>query len=385
MPPRPPLRRSLQAGFLGLLVLVPLLAWGLAWRGVEEPGRAPLPALPRDLAQLRAWPRAAEAALNDRFGLRTPLLHLRDQALFGLFGAFASPLIRSGPDGRLFLAGGETAALIRFTCGRGLSPGTLPELAAGVGALLRDLEARAPRAGLLLVPGAPVLYPAELPRALRRDCAAGEAFGHQLLARVSPEWRGRILFPQAALAAPDLVGPAIPHRFLHWDGVGAGRAVTAWAEEALGLPPRREMPVAWHWRPSDLTMLFPGLRLGSLVLEPRPEMPGMEACLGHPCFPEIAEIARVLVDVRRYRATAPEAGRLLVLSDSFGAAAAPWLARHYGEVWQFTLNHLDQLTPGQRRRLAQALLEEYRPDQVLVLMLDASLVLTLPRLQRLLE
>lgn len=384
-------RRVLQAGFLGLLAvlaLLPLLAqmagWN-AWRGEENRAQAAMPAAPQDLAALRAWPRGVDAALNDRLGLRAELLRLRDQALFRLFGAFASPRVLAGPGGRVFLAGDEAAPLIRFACGRGPHAQTLPELVAGTETLLRRLQARVPRAEILLAPSAPVLYPAELPPALRRDCAAGVPFGRQLIARLPPEWRGHLLFPQAELTEPGLAGPAIPRRFLHWDAVGAGRAVTAWAEEKQGRRPTREVPAASHWRASDLSGFFPGLRLGSMVLEPAVEIPGLEVCLGHPCFPGFADVARVLVDVRRFRAVPPAPGRLLVLSDSFGAAIAPWLARHDGEVWQLTMNHLDHVAPGDRRRLAQALFEGYRPDQVLVVMLDASIRLMLPRLLELLE
>ncbi len=394
MPPRRDAsraRRWLQAGFVGvlaLLALLPLLAQLAGfngWRAGENRAQAPMPAVPRDAAGLRAWPRVADAAVNDRFGLRTQLVSLHDQALFRLFGAFAVPQVLAGPGGRLFVSSDGAKSLIRYACGRGLPVETVPDLAGQVEALFRGLQQRVPRADLLLAPSAPVLYPAELPAWLRRDCAAGTPIARQVMDRLPAEWRERSFFPVAPLVAPGLPGPAIPRRFMHWDGVGAGRAVAAWAEERRHLQRRLEVPAAWQWRPSDLSGFFPGLRLGSMALEPAAEVPGVEPCLGWPCFPGFADIASVLVDVRRFRAAQPGAGRLLVLSDSFGAAAAPWLARYYGEVWQFTLNHAEQLSPGQRSRLAQALLEGYRPDQVLVLMMDASMTLTLPRLLGLLE
>ena len=394
MPPRHDASRArhwLQAGFVGLLALMALLplmaqmAGFNSWRVGENRVQASMPSAPRDIAGMRAWPRGVDAAVNDRFGLRTQLVSLHDQALFRLFGAFALPQVLAGPGGRLFLSSDGTRSLIRHACGRDLSVETVPQLASQIETLLSRLQQRAPRADLLLAPSAPVLYPAELPPWLRSDCAAGTPIARQVLDYLTPERRDRAFFPTAQLVAPGLPGPAIPRRFLHWDGVGAERAISAWAEEVHHLRPQHEVPVAWHWRPSDLSGFFPGLRLGSMVLEPEAEVPGVEQCLGWPCFPDVADIAGILVDVRRFRATQPGAGRLLVLSDSFGAAAAPWLVRYYGEVWQFTLNHLDQLSPDQRQRFARALLEVYRPDQVLVVMMDVSMTLTLSRLLSLLE
>ena len=384
-------RHWLQAGFVSLaalLALLPLLAQLAGfngWRAGENRAQAPMPAVPRDLAGLRAWPRVADAAVNDRFGLRTQLVSLHDQVLFRLFGAFTSPLILAGPGGRLFLAGDGANSLIRFACGRGLADEMVPRLAMQAETVLRRLQQRVQRVDLLLAPSAQVLYPAELPRLMQQDCAAGKPVARQVMDRLRPAWRQRAFYPVAQLAALGPPGPAIPRRFLHWDGVGAGRAVGAWAEEMHHLQPWQEVPAAWHWRPSDLSGFFPGLRLGAMALEPAAEWPGVEQCLGWPCFPGFADIAGVLVDVRRFRAARPAAGRLLLLSDSFGAAAAPWLLRYYGEVWQLTLNHMDQLAPEQRRRLAQALLEAYAPDQVLLVMMDASMRLTLPRLLSLLE
>ena len=380
-----------RVGFVGLMALLALLplaaqlAGRNSWRVGENRAQAPLPVMPADIAALRAWPRAADAALADRFGLRTQLVSLHDQALFHLFGTFATKLVEAGPDGRLFLGGDWGRSPTRRVCGHGLPAGQLPQMVAQATRLLRGLQARAPQVDLLVAPSAPVLYPTELPGWLQADCTTGTPMARQVLDLLPPEWRVRSLYPVAQLAEPGLRAPAIPRRFLHWDGVGAGLAASAWAEGHRHLPPLRAVAAAWHRRPSDLGGFFPGVALWSMALEPLAELPGIESCMGWTCFPGFAETARTLVDVRRFSATPPGVGRLLVLSDSFGAAVAPWLARYHGEVWQFTMNYLEQLPLEQRRQFMHAVLEEYRPDQLLLVILDASLAITLPRLLLLVE
>jgi hypothetical protein len=385
------MRQGLQAVFVGLMAMLALLPMAAqlagfnTWRAGENRAQAIVPTMPRDLPALHAWPRAAEAALNDRFGLRTQLVSLHDRILFQLFGVFASNAILAGPGGRLFLSSDWTRSLIRQGCGKALPDGEVARLAAEAEAMLRALRDRAPRVDLLVVPSAPVLYPEELPAWLRPDCDTGTPLAQQVLGRLPPEWRAHAFFPIERLREPDPRGPAIPLRHLHWDAVGAAAGIGAWAEEHRQLGRLRELETAWHRRPSDLGGFFPGLALSSMVLEVAPDASGIEQCLGWPCFPANAEAARILVDVRRLRVADAGAGRVLVLSDSYGSAAAPWLLRHIGEVTQVTVNNADPLSPDQRRRLAQALLEEYRPDQVLVVIPDISLHLTLPRVLSLLE
>lgn len=385
------MRHSLQAAFVGLMAmlsLVPLmaqLAGHNTWRAGENRAQTALPAMPHDLDALRAWPRAAEAAINDRFGLRTQFVSLHDRALFGLFGTFASKQVLAGLRGRLFLSDDWIRSDVRHACGRALADGFVAHLTAETEAMLRGLRERTPHVDLLVAPSAPVLYPDELPSWLRRDCETGTPLARQVLDRLPPEWRARTVYPVDRLRARELPGPAIPRRHLHWDAVGASAAIGTWAEEHRHLPRLRELETAWHRQPSDLAGFFPGLGLWSMVLDVAPDASGIDQCLGWPCFPTIADTARILVDIRRLRVAEPGAGRLLVLSDSFGAAAAPWLLRHFGEVTQVTLNYIGQLSPEQRRRLARALLDEYRPDQVLVVIVDISLRLTLPRVLSLLE
>lgn len=382
-------RRWLSIGFLGLVALVLLapmaaqLAGFQGWREGENRTQAPLPATPSDLSSLRAWPRAVDAALNDRFGLRPQLVALHNVLLFRLFGGFSSHLILAGPNGRLFLTDSWIDSPSRLSCGRGLPRDMVPRLARMSETVMRRLQDRAPRIDLLVAPGAPALYPSELPVWLRADCEESLPFARQMLDAMAPDIRRHAFYPLAELAAMTEPGPAIPRYFLHWDGAGAGLATALWAEGQRGLARRMDMQGVWHEQPSDLSGFFPGISLSGRVMQP---LTGdLETCLGAACMPDVTEIAQLLVDIRRYRAVHAGAGRVLVLSDSFGQAAAPWLARYFGEVLHITVNHLDLLSQEQRRRLGHSILEEYRPDQVLLVILDASLRLTLPRLLSLLD
>ncbi len=376
-------RRVAQALFIGLAVLViglPFMAQMLGfnrWNPGENRAQAPVPALPATLAELEAWPAQLESALSDRFGLRSDLVGLHAQLLFRLFHSFAKPQVVLGAGDRLFYSwlddGRPFTAMVRRMCGYGVSATEQQGLATATATMLRAFQQDGLRLDMLVVPTSPVLYPAALPAWLRQRCTGTTLPTSAVLARLAPEERDRVAFPLDLLRNPALPMPSIALERFHWDGWAASMVAAWWAEDRHGLPRLRDLPTERVFQLSDLSGYFLGLELGSQVLEPRWPVPELSRCQGVACFPGLEDVSGVLADVSRYHGPRPGGGRLLILSDSFGAEAAPWFARHYGDVWHFALNNLHELAPAQRERFRQAVLEAYRPDQVLVLVHDGNL------------
>ena len=110
-------------------------------------------------------------------------------------------------------------------------------------------------------------------------------------------------------------------------------------------------------------------------MTPRFAESGVEECHGAACFPQLGEIAQVLGDLSRYRNRGDQAGqgRLLILSDSFGAEVTGYFSEYFGEVWQIGTNNVAQLDAEKVGRVRRILLDEYRPDVVVFVYHDAAL------------
>lgn len=377
------LRRTLQRLFVvaALAILAaPLLVHSLLPaqpRRGENRAPAPLPAPPASLADLPAWTTATDAWLRDHFGLRNRLLDALDQLQYRLFGVFGSPQILPGRDGRLFLAShaaGESwrNSLIRTSCGIAVPPERHRQIAHALAEVLARTDAAQPGQSLaILVPSAAALYPAQLPAWLERQCRAAAPLLAGIVEAVPAPQRPRAVNLLPVLAALDPATPAIPLHNFHWDGAGPLRAAAWIAETQLHRQPAFALPTRTLRKRSDITGFFPGLRIMGDVLQAEETKAGVTTCIGPDCF--AAELgpdaARLLGDLRRHQGPAPH-GRLLLLTDSFGAFAAAGFTPYFREVVQVSLNNLPQLSAPQSARLRQALLEEYRPDATLFLFHD---------------
>jgi len=159
-------RDSVLLSSFGLWVLLPGVAQLCGYSTVEdiptvelrEPAAAP--AFPESLEQWRSLPAAAEAYLDDHFGLRLPLGRLHSTLLAAL-GTSASDHVLLGSEGWLYLSKGRF--LDEF---RGTLPLPRKEIAAwidGVSALHGTLEERGIAHLVTVIPDKWGVYPEHLP------------------------------------------------------------------------------------------------------------------------------------------------------------------------------------------------------------------------------
>lgn len=386
------LRRYLQGAFiLTMLALLSLpiarqVPAGAPARPGENRSLAPLPALPRNVAALHVWPEAMDLFLQDHFGLRNQLVDWNDQLLFRVFGQFASAQILTGQNGRIFLAShiaGEANrnSLIYQSCGVQQPEATLDRIASGWAELLARTAGSAPDTRAVIVPSSAALYPEQLPPWLARLCASGRRMTAAVKERLPADLRDRFIDPYPVLAGLGSAKPAIPRRNFHWAGVGPLHTAAWVAEAVLGRAPAAALPGQDAMMPSDLSGFFPGLSLTQPIFEADYAAAHIAPCLGYPCFTELDGDERVLLDVRKYRnANAP--GRLLLLTDSYGAFVAGGFAPYFAEVWQLSINDLPLLSPESRARLHAHLITEFAPDVVLLLFHDGSATYMADRLLR---
>ena len=373
------LERAFVLVTLAILVAPMFVQFALRSEPRRGENRAPatFPASPASVAALPAWTAGVDAWLRDHFGLRKRYLDVLDQIHYRVFGGFSSPQILMGRDGRIFLAShaageGYRNSLIRTSCGVGVSVARLQEIAGSLAMVLERSEAASPARHLVvLVPSASALYPSELPAWLERQCRASAPLLDGIVGALPGPVRARVVNLHPLLAALDPATPGIPRLNFHWAGIGPLRSAAWIAETSLGRRAAFPMPTRVVVERSDINFFFPGVRLAGEVTVANAAQAGVASCLGSPCFEATlgADVARLMEDMRRYEGPGPE-GRLLLLTDSFGAFVAEGFTPYFREVVQVSLNNLPQLSGEQRARLRRALLEEYRPDVTLFLVHD---------------
>ena len=119
--------------------------------------------------------------------------------------------------------------------------------------------------------------------------------------------------------------------------------------------------------------LFPGITHDSVAGEPDFTGTSITSCFGPDCFPGMKGIMEKLAVVGRFTNTAPGlAPRLVMITDSFGYAGAPWFSRYYNEVVYVSTNGLAQATPAEVDQLRSLLFRRGSKDEVLYLYHDAT-------------
>ena len=377
-------RRMLQGLFIAAALVIlaaPMVvqfAQRDAPRRVENRPPTEQPAMPTSLAGLPAWTAGIDAWLKDHFGFRNSYVDALDQIHYWAFGAFTSPQILMGREGRVFLAShaageGYRNSLVLTSCGAAVPQARREDIARGLGMVLERTDAASPatRALAILVPSSAALYPQHLPGWLEQQCRRAPPLLDGIVAAMPEALRPRVLNLRPVLAGMDSATPAIPRTHFHWLGAGPRRSAQWIAEEALGRLPAFPLPTRVMRRRSDITGFFPGLRLEAEVTLADEERAGVVVCTGPSCIDAAVgpEATRLLDDVRRYDSPAPD-GRLLLLTDSFGAYVASGFTPYFRQVVQVSLNNLPRMPAGDRARLREALIARYRPDTLLFLVHD---------------
>ena len=345
------------------------------------------PPFPSSLSDASNYPAKLEPFLQDHFGFRSSLVALNNWILYNLFGEFASPQVALGQRGRVFFTSHDAKhpySLIRTICGIGVSDADAAEGAHAVSELIDRFRGVVPSIVFIAAPSATTVYPEELPRWLARQCARAVPTVPRVAERISAEDSGRFSFPIAIAKGANEEDPVIPYAGFHWAGTGVRRVIDGIATNRLGLTRRFEIPMVTKTERSELSKFMPGVVFEERVKTPDWSAVHVNACVGGSCFPEIRPVADILADVSRYRSPPGGHGRLLMLSDSFGAMSAGYFSAYFQEVAHFSVNGLERLSPEQMKTFRNYIFEGYRPDTIVILFHDGGILYGPQHLERLL-
>ena len=329
---------------------------------------AALPARPANWEELTVWPAALERFLDDHFGLRKPMIEINDRLHWTLFHETVSPKLLVGRKGRIFL---DTPAKpfdsIEKGCGLGVAPEAPRKAAADLLKALDKFRPLQPRLVYLLVPTAPALYPDELPGWMQQRCAGSSRPADKIAEELGD--RPDFFYPLALMRGLEEV---IPKTNFHWEGLEARTVAEVVMREKMGVEPEVSVPGHPIRRASDLTRFNPGAGIENRLSLPDFEAAGIHVCRDSDCFPDLGPIGGILSNATHYTRDGGTPRRLLILSDSFGDGIAGFFAEGFTEVRHFSTNNYDRLDAGQRARFAQAIWQDYQPDQLLLLYHDGS-------------
>ncbi len=378
-----PVARAVLLGLFGLLSVSPMLASVTGWQpgGTASENRvlAEAPGPPGTAAALLAFPARLSAYLGDRYGLRTLLVGLDGRLRFGLFGEFVSDQVVMGRHGRLFFTSHTANApfsLIDRICGTSANPAQLGQVATGLGHLLDEGRAVAPRVYYIAVPTTPVIDGDDLPLWLARRCAATTPFVPRLataLAAARPELTHGLVYPVTTIDGAKAEGTPYPIWNFHWSGLGARATAEFVGSDVLGLPRRVVLHDTVVSEPSDLAQFTPGINHRDLVPFPDHAAAGVAFCYGGggACDAGLAPFGHAINEITTSAWSGGGGPRLLVVSDSFGRMPAQYWSEYFGTVLHLNIAW-ERLTPGEEHRLAAAVAAQGRPDVLLFVFHDAA-------------
>ena len=383
MRPKPPQshrlgRLAAVAGFF-LLVSAPMLVQlsGLehddgAW---ENRILASPPTWPRKLADFTTLPRTGGAWLDDHFGLRRPLVQLANHLRYAVFTESGNPQIAFGRHRQLFLTSHDAAQpqqMLTFLCRGGDTDGAGSSLARPLARFLDAAIRRNPRAVELLVPTKTIVDQADLPDWMRARCAGGRPILPALLSALAvqrPDLRPHVVYPLALMRGLHDADAFYPKVNFHWDGPALAVIAADISANRFGRRRIAPLPLRAVDRHSDIAHLLPGVALRFHTREPDLAAAGITATTH---IPALGNSGPILGDVSRFTRRDGAGPRLLIISDSFGQAIAPWFAAYYDDVWHVAINNIAQLTPERQVALTDQLFDRFRPDDLLLVFHDFS-------------
>ena len=140
----------------------------------------------------------------------------------------------------------------------------------------------------------------------------------------------------------------------------------------------RVRPLRGHTivRHSDLQHFVPGVDLWVDDLQPDYAAAGVHSCIGPSCFPELGKFAELLADVSRFQSDDGSGKKLLLISDSFGAAIAGWFSQYFTQVWHLNINYLINVSTDEldKTPLSKVIFLDYRPDCIVYLFHDGAVL-----------
>jgi alginate O-acetyltransferase complex protein AlgJ len=331
--------------FVFLMLATPLLAGFIVPETAdqllkEKRTPAAAPSFPRNRDEIAAWPKAAEAYLGDRFGLRAEMIRLHANLAKRLLGE-GSELVLVGRHARLFFRGDES---VRQSAGLVRRDSQVAQTADFLSTMRDALAQRGIRFLVASPPNATTIYQDDLPSWARNEGRPTEY--DVLLADLEARGIKAVdLRPAVWLARSK--GKAYFLYDTHWTARGAIAGFNAIAE-ADGHP---------EWRIDADAALTPWMRPGgdlAAMLGVNDDVAEHTEVLTRPSVPEVELTARPFAT---YVATRDQPGKtVMIIGDSFtGEFSAPLLLKHFGRVvWQ---HH-------KRCGFDWKLIDRFQPDEV---------------------
>jgi hypothetical protein len=346
----------------------------------ENRDLAPLPGRPETWAEAFKYSQQLDHWINDNFGFREKLIKLNNRIRFDLFRQFPTIQVIAGRNGRIFLSAHATFrppfSAITTPCGYTMKD--TDAVAAQLGDALSTLRRGGWDAKILIAPSSPVLYSDELPEWLEQRCEASAAPIPAILAspRLGSDDRKLVFYPLAEMRELKRSMDVFPKTWFHWYGAGPRAVAGLSVDHFWNISPSTGTTLAASSRvvPSDISHMFPGVRLTSEVLVADYPASGVQACRGSACFPDLTEVARKLDEVQTFRNASAPFGKLLILSDSFGEFIAGWYSRYFREVTHITTNRLTELDDAQHEEFRQFLRRELQDSRLLFVYHDGSII-----------
>jgi hypothetical protein len=348
-------------------------------KNTEQRHLSPTPALPHSLPEALKYPGQLDAWANDNFGLRTPLLAMHNRMRFALFGQFPTIQVISGKDGRIFLSAHQKTdppyAAIFSAFGYRIDPA--PVITGQINQFSALARARGLDAKLMIVPSSPVVHADQLPDWLRArvDPASIPTLKVLESPHLEVAARNNLYFPYKEMRAEAAGMDVFPKAWFHWMGDGPRTVAGLTMERFWGADKNQGVPLVTkiEMMPSDLSHLFPGIKLSSQVRAIDFQASGVEVCMGPTCFGEaLRPTMEKLLQMSTYRNPKAPRGSLVIVSDSFGQPVAGWYSRYYKEVVHVSTNFMDQLSEQELRPIRTYLFGKAKGGDVLFLYHDVT-------------
>jgi hypothetical protein len=347
--------------------------------------------LPTSLNEAVGLPVQADDYLRDHFGLRRLALRFDDKLLWYILRESPSIQVTRGRDGTLFFNSHIAKypySLIETSCGIGLSAVAVASATDDVRTFLRRAYRINPATTLVIIPTKALIYPELLPAWLNERCRAATPpssdIGQRLLGET--ELAAMLDFPLHEMRALKTSMAVYPSRSFHWAGDMPRHVAERISETAFGLTKILSFRTRTVVGRSDLQRFVPGVALWVESSEPEYAAAGVQPCLGPACFPEIGNLAEHLGDVSRFRSGDGSGKKLLLITDSFGAAIAGWFSQYFSEVWHLNVNNLINTSsdPINQANL-KAIFLDFGPDHVIYLFHDGAALYAPAKLTKLLS